>query len=154
MQATRDARSGDASASVLGFDFGTRLIGVAVGNRLTGSRALCVVSATDNGPDWPRIDALMREWNPASLIVGLPLGLDGSEQPMSRAARAFGATLAERYGLAIHFVDERHTSNEAARRFAAQRAQGKARRKDAASLDALAASIILEDWLAHAPTDA
>src|SRR6185312_14559734 len=97
MQDTPDAPA-VSSASVLGFDFGTRVIGVAVGTRLTGARALTTVGNGD-APDWQRLDALIGEWRPATLIVGLPLTLDGNEQAMSRAARAFGAALAGRYGI-------------------------------------------------------
>lgn len=145
MPDTRDARAGSGTASALGFDFGTRVIGVAVGNPLTGARALATVT---NGaePDWRRIDALVGEWRPSDLIVGLPLTLDGNEQAIAKSARAFAATLGERYKLPVRLVDERLTSVEASRRFAAQRASGTARRKDAAALDAIAASIILESW--------
>jgi putative pre-16S rRNA nuclease len=145
MPDTRDARSGSSTESALGFDFGTRVIGVAVGNPLTGARALATVNHGAE-PDWNRIDALVREWRPSDLIVGLPLTLDGHEQAIARSARAFAATLGERYGLPVRLVDERLTSVEAARRFATQRASGTARRKDAAALDAIAASIILESW--------
>jgi len=139
--------SATSSASVLGFDFGTRVIGVAVGNRLTGARALTTVGNGD-APDWQRLDALIREWRPATLIVGLPLMLDGSEQAMSRAARAFAEALGHRYAIDVKLVDERLTSNEAARRFAAQRAAGTAKRKHAHAIDAIAAEVILENWLA------
>jgi putative Holliday junction resolvase len=138
-----------SSASVLGFDFGTRVIGVAVGNRLTGARALTTVSHAD-APDWQRIDTLIREWRPATLIVGLPLTLDGGEQAMTRAARAFGDALVARYGIGVALVDERLTTHEAGRRFAARRAAGSARRKHAAEIDAIAAEVILENWLAIA----
>ena len=138
-----------SSASVLGFDFGTRVIGVAVGNRLTGARALTTVSNGD-APDWQRLDALIGEWRPAMLIVGLPLMLDGSEQAMSRAARAFGAALAERYGIEVARVAERRTTHEAARRGAARRPAARAKRKHAAEIDAIAAEVILENWLATA----
>jgi putative Holliday junction resolvase len=80
-------------------------------------------------------------------VVGLPLTLDGGEQPMSRRARAFATQLEQRYQRPAHLVDERDTSREAARRFAQQRASGAAKRKDAAEIDALAAAIILEAWL-------
>jgi len=148
MPDTPDA-SAVSSASVLGFDFGTRIIGVAVGNRLTGARALTTVGNGDT-PDWQRLDALIGEWRPATLIVGLPLMLDGSEQAMSRAARAFGDALAGRYGIEVALVDERLTSHEAGRRFAARRAAGSAKRKHAAEIDAIAAEVILENWLATA----
>ena len=148
MPDTPDA-SAVSSASVLGFDFGTRIIGVAVGNRLTGARALTTVGNGD-APDWQRLDALIGEWRPATLIVGLPRMLDGSEQAMSRAARAFGDALAGRYGIKVALVDERLTSHEAGRRFAARRAAGSAKRKHAAEIDAIAAEVILENWLATA----
>jgi putative holliday junction resolvase len=151
MPDTRDARTGTESA--LGFDFGTRVIGVAVGNPLTGARALATV-VNGEAPDWQRIDALIREWHPADLVVGLPLTLDGNEQAIAKSARAFAAALGERYALPVRLVDERLTSVEASRRFAAQRASGTARRKDAASLDAIAASIILEGWFEQGRTEA
>ncbi|HEU4665947.1 MAG TPA: Holliday junction resolvase RuvX [Dokdonella sp.] len=142
---------GNGSGTALAFDVGTRLIGIAVGNSISASaRPLAAVAADD----WARLDALVAEWIPDRLVVGLPLALDGSEQPMSRRARAFAETLRRRYSRPVHLVDERNTSREAARRFAAQRASGAARRKDAATLDAVAAQIILESWLAGTPADA
>jgi putative Holliday junction resolvase len=148
MPDTPEALAHNPAASVLGFDYGTRLIGVAVGNRLSGSRALTTVN---NGaePDWRRVDALIGEWRPACLVVGLPLGMEGDEQPMSRAAREFARALEQRYGVPVELADERLTSIEASRRFAAQRAAGTARRKHAAAIDAIAAEVILENWLAE-----
>ena len=140
---------------VLGFDVGSRLTGVAIGNRFTATaRALTTVPVHDDGPDWVRLDALRREWQPDTLVVGLPLTLDGTEQPASRRARDFGARLQQRYDLSVIFVDERHSSQEAARRFAAGRAAGLRRRRDAAGIDAEAAAVILEHWLAEAAVPA
>ena len=136
---------------VLGFDVGSRLTGVAIGNRLTATaRALDVVAMRDGQPDWNRLDALQREWQPDTVVVGLPLTLEGSEQPASRRARAFASQLGRRYGLPVLLVDERHSSREAAQRFAAGRAAGLRRRRDAAGIDAEAAAVILERWLADA----
>jgi putative Holliday junction resolvase len=136
---------------VLGFDVGSRLTGVAIGNHLTATaRALDVVAMRDGRPDWNRLDALQREWQPDTLVVGLPLTLEGTEQPASRRARAFASQLGERYGLPVLLVDERHSSREAAQRFAAGRAAGLRRRRDAAGIDAEAAAVILERWLADA----
>ena len=136
---------------VLGFDVGSRLTGVAIGNRLTATaRALEVVAMRDGQPDWNRLDALQREWQPDTVVVGLPLTLEGSEQPASRRARAFASQLGQRYGLPVLLVDERHSSREAAQRFAAGRAAGLRRRRDAAGIDAEAAAVILERWLADA----
>jgi putative holliday junction resolvase len=136
------------ATTVLGFDFGTRRIGVAVGNCLTqGARALEVVANNSQGPDWQRLDVLLRDWHPDALLVGLPLTMDGAEQGTSRAARAFAASLGERYRVPLHLVDERLSSQEAARRFAEQRARGETRRKHAQELDAVAAQVIVETWL-------
>ncbi len=137
----------------LGFDVGSKLIGVAVGNALTASaRALAVLAVRDGEPDWPQLDALRGAWQPDTLVVGLPLALDGAEQPASKRARRFAATLQQRYALPVALVDERHSSQEAARRFAAARAHGLKRRHDAAAIDAEAAAVILERWLHAAPS--
>jgi putative Holliday junction resolvase len=137
--------------TVIGFDFGARRIGAAVGNVISRSaRAVGVVANTEQGPDWPRLDALLREWRPDTLLVGLPLMLDDSEQRASRSARTFAGDLEQRYRLPVIFVDERHSSQEAAQRFAVRRAGGSARRKHAAALDAVAAEIIVERWLEQA----
>lgn len=135
-----------------GFDVGSKLIGVAVGNRLTASaRALAVLAVRDGAPDWPQLDALRTQWLPDTLVVGLPLTLEGAEQPASQRARRFAAALHQRYTLPVALVDERHSSREAARRFAAARAHGLKRRRDAAAIDAEAAAVILERWLLDAP---
>ena len=137
-----------------GFDVGSKLIGVAVGNRFTASaRALGTVAMRDGAPDWPALDALRAQWLPDTLVVGLPLTLDGGEQPASKRARRFAENLKTRYGTDVALVDERHSSREAAQRFAGARAAGLRRRRDAAALDAEAAAVILERWLAGAPSD-
>ncbi|HEY2622597.1 Holliday junction resolvase RuvX [Dyella sp. Tek66A03] len=140
---------------VFGFDVGSRLLGVAVGNRFTGSaRGLAAIPVRDGDPDWQKLDALRQEWLPETLVVGLPLTLDGGEQPASRSARRFAEKLGKRYGLPIELTDERHSSQEAAQRFAHARAAGLKKRRDAATIDAEAAAVILERWLASpAPTD-
>ena len=139
------------SGCVIGFDFGMRRIGAATGNRISSSaQPLQALVARGGEPDWHCVDALLAEWKPDALIVGLPLTLDGGEQAVTRCARAFGRKLEQRSGLPVHLIDERHTSQEAARRFAEQRAAGKARRRDAANIDSLAAAVILETWLREA----
>ena len=140
---------------VFGFDVGSRLLGVAVGNRFTGSaRGLAAIPVRDGDPDWQKLDALRQEWLPETLVVGLPLTLDGDEQPASRSARRLAEKLGKRYGLPIELTDERHSSQEAAQRFAHARAAGLKKRRDAATIDAEAAAVILERWLASpAPTD-
>lgn len=138
---------------VLGFDVGSRLIGVAVGNRFTGSaRGLAAIAVRDGEPDWLKLDALRQEWMPDALVVGLPLTLEGEEQPASKGARRFAKKLEQRYQLPVDLTDERYSSQEAAQRFASARAAGLKKRRDAATIDAEAAAVILERWLASATT--
>ncbi|SEM26512.1 putative holliday junction resolvase [Luteibacter sp. UNCMF331Sha3.1] len=133
---------------LFGFDVGTKIVGVAVGNRLTGTaRALAAIPVRDGEPDWQALDTLRREWLPAELVIGLPLDNEGKEQPMTRTARRFAQRLGERYALPVAFADERMSSQEAARRFAAGRAAGTRKRSDAKSIDAEAAAVILEGYL-------
>ena len=141
-------------ARFLGFDVGTRLTGVAVGESLTGhARPLTTLPMREGQADAENLAQLVREWQPAGLIVGLPLALDGSEQAMTRRARRFAATLAERFDPPVHLCDERHSSPEAARRFASARASGNKRRHHAAALDAMAAAVILETWFSLQSTE-
>lgn len=138
------------AGTLLAFDFGHRRIGVAVGQTLTGSaNALAVVPAAPK-PDWRAISKIINEWKPAALVVGLPLAADGGETDMSKDARRFGRQLEGRFGIQIVFADERLTSLDAEQRFVDARARGSMRRKDAALKDAMAAQIILENWLQSA----
>lgn len=140
-------------AIVLGFDVGARRIGVAVGSGLGGARAAAVVDVHGGGPDWAAIDRLHGQWRPRGLVVGDPMTLDGGNQPNRRRARAFAGELKARYALPVVMIDERSSSVEAARRFARERAAGNRRRRDGQALDAAAAAVIVERWLA-APEDA
>lgn len=136
------------SVCVLGFDVGSRRIGVAVGSALTGgARELAVVDVRDGVVDWARIAQLVGEWQPAQLLVGDPRTLEGGDQPARQAALRFAEAAARRFALPVQLVDERRSSLEAAARFARARAAGARRRRDAAMLDAMAAVIIIERWL-------
>lgn len=140
--------------TVLGFDVGARRIGVAVGSTFGhGARALAVVDVHGHGPDWTAIDRLRSEWRPDGFVVGDPMTLDGGDQPIRKRAQAFARELHARYRLPVALVDERASSIEAAQRFAGARAEGRKRRRDAEVLDAMAAAVIVERWLA-APDDA
>jgi len=132
---------------ILGFDFGMRRIGVAVGQTATHTASSLETVSHGREPDWSAIDRLVREWKPSTLLVGLPLGREGDETDMSRAARRFGEALQKRYSLDVLYADERLTSIDAERRFADLRASGSLRRKHSNQLDAMAAQIILENWL-------
>ncbi|MDB6163343.1 MAG: Holliday junction resolvase RuvX [Xanthomonadaceae bacterium] len=140
--------------TVLGFDVGTRRIGVAVGSAFGhGARALAVVDVHGHQPDWSAIERLHKEWRPDGFIVGDPMTLDGGDQPIRSFAHAFARDLRARFSLPVVLVDERASSIDAAQRYAAERAAGRKRRRDAAVLDAVAAAVIVERWLA-APDDA
>jgi len=143
-----------ADGTVLGFDAGQRRIGVAVGSAFgAGARPVAVVDVHGGGPDWREVERLVREWRPDGLVVGDPMTLDGGDQPIRRFAQGFARELAARFRLPVVMVDERNSSQEAARRFAAERAEGRRKRRDAELLDAVAAAVIVERWLSS-PGDA
>ena len=132
----------------LGFDFGLRRIGVAVGSRVTGAASpLGAVACRDGQPDWSAIDGIVAEWRPSLLVVGLPYNTDGTESEMSRAARRFGRRLAGRFDLSVEFVDERLSSSEAGSRLREQRRRGERGRIRKEQIDELSAAIILQTWL-------
>lgn len=141
-------------STVLGFDVGSRRIGVAIGSPFgVSARAIAVVDVHANGPDWIALDRLHKEWRPQGMVVGDPLTLEGEDQPNRKRAQAFARQLLQRYKVPVVLVDERSSSVEAARRFAVERAEGRKRRRDAANLDAVAAAVIIERWLSS-PGDA
>lgn len=132
---------------ILGFDFGLRRIGVAVGQSATCTASSLETVSNGDKPDWAAIERLISEWRPALLLVGLPLGPGGEETDMSKMARSFGLALQRRFSLPVTYADERLSSRAAEDRFAELRSQGQMRRKDARRLDAMAAQIIVEHWL-------
>jgi len=135
--------------TVLGFDVGSRRIGVAVGSAFGhGARALAVIDVHGDQIDWQGVDRLHKEWRPDGMIVGDPMTLEGGDQPARARAHAFARELVARYRLPVVLVDERASSIEAAQRFAVDRAEGRRKRRDAAALDAVAAAVIVERWLA------
>lgn len=140
---------------LLGFDFGTRRIGVAVGQTVTGSAtAVGTVAASQGVPDWSAVDTCIAQWSPRRLLVGLPYNMDGSETTTTAACRAFGEKLARRTGLPVVYVDERLTSAAAYDELRSERRSGtRARRIRPRDVDANAARLILETWMrAHRGT--
>jgi putative Holliday junction resolvase len=136
------------SGYILAFDYGLRRIGVAVGQSFTGTATALETVSNGREPNWAALDRLVAEWKPTLLLVGLPLGREGDETDMSRAARRFGDRIGKRFDRPVGYVDERLSSRVAQARFAEQRAAGDARRKDAGRMDAMAAQVICENWLA------
>jgi putative Holliday junction resolvase len=139
---------------VLGFDFGSKRIGVAVGSAVSGQAQALTTLHHSDGPDWDAIGRLVMEWRPQALVVGLPLMEDGREQPITGHARWFMGELGKHFGLPVHEADERFSSIEAWDRLRLQRATGTRRKRLAkGDSDAMAAQVILEGWLQQA-TDA
>lgn len=133
-------------AVVLGFDFGMKWIGLAVGQSITQTATpLKTLSAREGMPDWEQIAALIQEWQPQALVVGIPLNMDGSEQPITQAAKQFATSLETRFHLPVFGVDERLTSWEAKQRL---KKQGKTQQAWIEEVNGLAAVLLLEDWLA------
>ncbi|MAB99697.1 MULTISPECIES: Holliday junction resolvase RuvX [Pseudomonas] len=130
---------------LLGFDYGTKQIGVAVGQPITGqARELCVLKAQNGVPDWQKVEALIREWQPDAIVVGLPLNMDGSPSDMSERAEKFGRRLNGRFNLPVHTHDERLTTY-AAKGERLQQGQNSGYRER--PVDALAAALVLEGWM-------
>ena len=137
------------SQTLLGFDYGTKRIGVAVGQDITRSvTPLTTLQNKHDKPDWDAIGKLIEEWQPDILVVGLPLHLDGSQQALTEKAQRFGNQLKGRYNLPVEMVDERLTSHEAEAELAAR--GGKTAKAD---IDALAAALILQSWLDQQSND-
>ncbi|HFC53395.1 MAG TPA: Holliday junction resolvase RuvX [Gammaproteobacteria bacterium] len=130
---------------VLGFDYGTRRIGVAVGDTLTRTaRPLTTIASRNGRPDWEAVQKVLEEWRPHTLLVGLPLHMDGAPQPMTSAARRFANRLRERFRLPVEHVDERLSSREAEQILDETVGRG---RYDRETIDQLAAQLILQSWL-------
>lgn len=128
----------------LGFDFGTKRIGVAYGQSLTGTaQAVGVIAANDGIPEWQALEKIVAEWKPDVFVVGLPFNMDDSESELLLRARKFGKRLEGRLHKPCYGIDERLTSFEA---------RGELLRGEASGVvDALAARLILETWLDGLP---
>jgi putative holliday junction resolvase len=124
----------------LGFDYGTKRIGIAVGQRLTGTATpLMALKTRQRKPDWDMISTVIKTWKPAALVVGLPLLADGSDSQSTSNARHFIAELQRRYGLPVHGMDET-LSSYAAQEFSPNPND---------PIDAIAAQLILESWFSY-----
>lgn len=131
--------------TLLGFDFGMKRIGIAVGQAITCSaNPLSTLAAKQGKPDWQAITQLIDTWCPDALVVGVPLNMDGSLQFITRAAQHFADQLEKRYPLTVYRMDERLTT-------VAARAEifdaGGYKALQASQIDSVAAKLILEAWL-------
>ncbi len=134
---------------LLGFDYGLKQIGVAVGQTLTRqARPLCNLKARDGIPDWQQIRQLLDEWQPRALVVGLPLNMDGSASEMSARAEKFARRLHGRFNIAAHTHDER-LSTFAAKQNHYEEHGSKIRDYRNNPVDAMAAAMILQGFMEH-----
>jgi len=127
---------------LMAFDFGSRHIGVAIGQSITASAApLTRVQANNGIPDWHQLDTLVTTWQPDAFVVGLPLNMDGTDSAMSLRAQKFANRLADRFNKQAFMMDERLSSHESKQLF-------RERNKKAQEIDSMAAAVILESWFA------
>lgn len=130
--------------TVIGFDFGKKYIGVAVGQEMTGSASpLGSIKANDGIPNWDSLASYLKEWQPDLIVVGLPLNMDGSEQQLTIDAKKFGQRIAGRFGVTVDFQDERLTTADAKEQLFS-RGGYKNLKKD--NIDAESARLIIESY--------
>ncbi|HHF4954925.1 putative Holliday junction resolvase [Haemophilus influenzae] len=133
--------------TALAFDFGTKSIGCAIGQSITGTaQALPAFKAQDGIPNWEAIEKCLKEWKPDVVIVGLPLNMDGTEQNLTLLARKFANRLQGRFGINVHLQDERLTTTQA-RSEIFERGGFKALKKG--KVDGISACLILESWFEY-----
>jgi putative holliday junction resolvase len=132
------------SRTILAFDYGTKSIGVAVGQELTGTAALLsALKAQDGTPNWEQVEKLIADWQPQLLLVGLPLNMDGTEQPFTVRVRKFANRLHGRFGLPVELKDERLTTAEARSQLFAE---GGFKNLSKDKVDSFSAKLIFESW--------
>lgn len=136
-------------STILAFDYGLKSIGVAVGQRLTGTAStLKALKAQDGTPNWEQIEALLKEWQPELVVVGLPLNMDGSEQPFTARVHKFINRLHGRFGVKVIAQDERLTTVDAR---AELFSQGGFKKLSKDAVDCYSAKLILESWFDSNP---
>ncbi len=139
---------GERREVLLAFDYGTRRIGVAVGQTTTGTASPAGIIHVGQSPDWAALERSVRDWSPTRLLVGVPYNMDGTETVLTGTCRAFAGELARRFGLPVELVDERLTSAAAQADLRdARRSGARKRRVRPGDVDANAARLILETWL-------
>lgn len=136
--------------TLLGFDYGKKRIGIAVGQEITASSSpLETIYAIDNEPDWTAITRHINEWRADGLVVGIPFNMDGSEHDMTRSARRFANMLEERYHLPVHTVDERLSSVEAERILSETEKKPRGLKHKKEMIDQIAAQLILKTYFSQ-----
>ncbi|MGA0805662.1 MAG: Holliday junction resolvase RuvX, partial [Pseudohongiellaceae bacterium] len=133
--------------TVLGLDYGTKKMGVAVGQTLTRTAmGIGVIPVKQRQPDWAQLDTLVQRWKPGAFVIGMPYNMDGSESPMSEAARQFALTVSARYDRHCHTIDERLSTREAREITRENNERIGKKHNDRAKVDAMVAQLLLESW--------
>lgn len=133
--------------SALGFDFGMKSIGLAIGQTVSGTaNEIKPIKAQNGAPRWDEIEKIISEWQPDILVIGLPLNMDGSESELCQPARRFANRLHGRFGIPIVMADERLTTREAKQEASLRGRKGSYRDNP---VDSIAARLILETWLSE-----
>ncbi len=134
-----------APSSLLGFDFGTKSIGVATGQMITATaQPLAAIKANDGIPNWDIVEKVINDWKPDLVVVGLPLNMDGTEQKITQRAKKFANRLNGRFGVKTALQDERLTT-ASAKEFIF--ANGGYKALDKGKVDSVSAALILESWM-------
>ncbi|MGB0466432.1 MAG: Holliday junction resolvase RuvX [Pontibacterium sp.] len=129
---------------VMAFDFGTTRMGIAWGQSVTGTAtALPPLAARDGIPDWQKLSAIIDEWKPQAIVVGIPLNMDGSISDMARRARKFANRLNDKFKVPVYLMDERLSTTEAKKIHFSAGGSSNFRKE---SVDGIAAQLILESW--------
>ena len=131
-------------SQIIAFDFGLSRIGVAVGQPITQTASpLETLQANDGKPDWNKVEALLKQWQPKKVIVGEPFNMDGTDQDITKRARKFANQIHGRFGLPVEMADERLTSAAAREEMFES---GGYRKLKKTQIDSIAAALILESW--------
>lgn len=131
--------------NVIGFDFGQKRIGIAIGNNISKTaQTLITIDSLSNNQKFEAIQKIMEEWQPITIVVGVPFNVDGSEHKITNLSKKFAKQLEQKYSLPTHLVDERYTSIEASREIKEKRIDLK---KKKLLIDQIAAKIILQSYL-------
>jgi len=131
--------------NIIGFDFGQKRIGVAIGNNISKSaQALITIESTSSNQKFEVIQKIMDEWQPVSIVVGVPFNVDGSEHKVTNLCKKFAKQLEQKYALPIYLIDERYTSIEASYEIQDKKIDLK---KKKLLIDQIAAKIILQSYL-------
>lgn len=131
----------------IAFDFGMKRIGVAIGQTVTNTaRPLDTIQAKNGVPNWDAITKLVKKWLPDALVVGIPLNMDGTEQPISLVAKEFAQKLRVQFNLPVYETDERLTTKDAKERLFQE---GGYKALQDGQVDRIAAQLILQNWFDH-----